>query len=750
VARDDDGARSGEGAAGYRAQHRGAASAYDRYLRAMDASLRQKVALTAAHLLCEGEVADMGMGSGATSFALASLYPALRVIGVDVDPEMVARARAAHRLPNLRFVEGDIAAPCFPARSLEAVVDCSVLHHVTSFNGYDRGAAARALAVQVEALSDGGVLVLRDFVDPGPGTVWLDLRSDDGDDSSDPRRCSTAALFERFAGEFRALRAAGRGFAHRRVAADATGACPQGFRRYEVAFTHAVELVLRKDYRESWEEEAKEEYTFATQAELEALFESLGLRVLASQPMVNPWIVRHRLRDRVRLWTTRGEPLDHPPTSYFLVGQRVAPGEGVRIEEAGAAVPRGYLEMSHWRRRRDGRVLDLVRRPGAVVDVVPYYESAGTLHVLGRRSYPRPILACGPGSLEGARASSYLTEPLNALEGDGALGRTVEELLARFPGIGAEGIRRVEVGAEHYPSPGGLQELVRSVLVEIAPVAVEAPLENTSGFSTSGVLRAIEARQLLRAAAVGALPEARLELATYELCLRRGLDPGDWIGESLTLGPARVGRAASLDRPAERTHRRAFERASGAESPRFLELRAAVFVERDANGAEVARQERELVEPRAPLGTVTVAVALLARAEGEVLIGLDDDDRPAAQCFTGHSELWVAPAWRLPRAVRGVAAARGWIRERIAERHGVCTGEIFELGGRYHPSPGVTTEVVYPIAVEALEERAAPAPLVWVPLRDLVAARATIRDGHLRIVALRAAHALGLLCAPCP
>jgi hypothetical protein len=74
----------------FAAQHRGALTDYDRYLEGMDASMRQKVALTAAHLFARGRVADMGMGSGAGSHALAALYPDLDVVGVDVDPTMVA------------------------------------------------------------------------------------------------------------------------------------------------------------------------------------------------------------------------------------------------------------------------------------------------------------------------------------------------------------------------------------------------------------------------------------------------------------------------------------------------------------------------------------------------------------------------------------------------------------------------------------------------------------------------------------
>src|SRR5262249_11980188 len=143
--------------------------------------------------------------SGSGSLALASLYPDLEVVGVDVDPNMVALAREKHRLPNLRFEVGDIATPVFPPGSLDGVFDSSVLHHVTSFGGYDHQAAARALAVQVEQLRVHGVLVVRDFVDPGPGDVLLDLPTGDGDGSDRPSVASTAALFERFAREFRSL-----------------------------------------------------------------------------------------------------------------------------------------------------------------------------------------------------------------------------------------------------------------------------------------------------------------------------------------------------------------------------------------------------------------------------------------------------------------------------------------------------------------------------------------------------------------
>src|SRR5215470_16622949 len=150
---------------GYDAQARGELAAYERYLAGMDSSMRQKVALTAAHLLCEGRVADMGMGSGQGSHALAALYPRLDVGGVDIDATMVELARESYRLPNLSFVVGDVAGALFPEASLDGIFDSSVLHHVTSFGGYRHDNAAQALAAQVTELRPGGVLVVRDFVD---------------------------------------------------------------------------------------------------------------------------------------------------------------------------------------------------------------------------------------------------------------------------------------------------------------------------------------------------------------------------------------------------------------------------------------------------------------------------------------------------------------------------------------------------------------------------------------------------------
>jgi len=723
-------------------QHRGDAQAYDRYLRGMDVSMRQKVALTAAHLLGEGRVADMGMGSGKGSHALASLYPRLSVMGVDLDPVMVERAQDAHRLSNLAFRVGDIAKPVFEPGSLDGIFDSSVLHHVTSFGGYDRESAVRALECQVPQLREGGVLIVRDFVDPGPGEVILDVPADDGDASEDPRICSTAALLERFSREFRSLHATP-GFPLQSV--DDTTKLRPGWRRYRLSKTHAVEFLLRKDYRLDWEGEAKEEYTYLTQEAFEASFQRLGLRVLASTPLRNPWILRHRFQDHFAWRDAEGQPLDPPATNYLIVGEKVRPGDGVRFEAARSHPSLGFLKLERHRHRGTGQVFDLVRRPFRTLDMVPFFEEGGELYVLARMAYPRPILLAAP-TLDGSRSGGWVTEPLNVLLTDPPLGLALEQALQADAGILPGQIRRVLEGTIYYPSPGGILEEITSALVEVEPVFAQEELAPRSGFSTSGRVGAIAALQILRAAQVGGLPDARLELNVYDLLRKRHRGPGAWIGEELELRPCAQAPALSELDALEWDAGRTFEPVEALPGPRFLELQCTEFQEFAADGSVVARQPLEYVAPRT-FSTNTLAVAALLRHEGRVYMGIAREDLPAAQAFRGHSNLLVTPAWRIPREIKSLTPARAWVKERMQREYGVCSGNVWELGGRYHPTPGLTPEVVFPVAFEVQSVSEAPGQLLWVPLESLLARAGELRDGHLRILCFRAAHALGMMGA---
>lgn len=697
--------------------------------------MQQKVALTAAHMLGVGRIADMGMGSGTGSEALAALYPGLHVTGVDVSEEMVELARERFELRNLDFKLGDIAKPVFEEASLHGILNSSVLHHVTSFGEYDHDAAGRALAAQVSQLADHGVLIVRDFLDPGSQPVWLEVATDDGDDSDDPRTCSCAALLRRFAREFRSLHAEP-GFP-----LEDLGSAGPGRHRFGLDHRMAVEFILRKDYRRDWESEVKEEYTYFTQERFEACYAALGLRVLASSPIYNPWIVRNRYVDKFRLTTPQGGAIELPATNYVIVGERVPSGVGVRMRPAASRDAMGFLQLSHYR-HHNGEVMDLVSRPNLTVDAIPWFEDEDELFVLARMSYPRPVLAAAAtAALDGSTAPGWITEPLTLLATDAPLGQTIERALEERAGVDVEHIVSMEPGTTVLPSPGGLREEVRSVLVRIHPQYAQVDVPDISGFSTSGRVGALEARQLLRAAQVGGLPDARLELNVYDLLRRRGRDPGPWIGDTLSL-PERstlpgAGPLDALQRPS----RRVFSRATAQESRGFLSLKCQTFEELDSGGAVVARRDLEYVVPK-PLSARTVSTALLRRMDGKVYVGLDDDDLPAAQCIRGNSELWVAPAWRLPHEVTGRTGGVAFVRARLRAEYGVSIEDTAWLGGRYHPSTGATPEVVHPLAVDVAEVAPGHRDLTWVPLHELLDAPQWLADGHLRIAVERCAHLL--------
>lgn len=673
--------------------------------------MQQKVALTAAHLLGRGWLADMGMGSGTGSEALAALYPQLRVTGVDISPEMVEIATEKYELPNLDFRVGDIGAACFEDETLDVVFNSSVLHHVTTFNGYDKNRAADALVSQVKQLRVDGSLIIRDFLRPEPGAVRLELPDE------------TVPLFERFASEFRyLLPEEERGFPYREVDCEKAG-----WRSFEMDAVHAVEFILRKDYTADWETEVLEEYTYFTQREFEEVLREQRLRILASTPIRNPWIVRNRFEGQIQLRTPDGVALEFPPTNYLIVGEKVEPGDEVALKPSGESPPIGYLEFCYYRHIESGASRDLIRRPNATLDVVPFYRHDDEIFVIARKSYPRPLLSLCSNRLDGALSPTYVTEPIVVIQGDKPVAQTVEEALESRAGIPPSALKRFHFGSTSYPSPGGLQEEVRAVFVEVEPTPVSEGTER---------VRAIAARQLLRAAQVGGLPDARLELHVCELLGLLGESPGSWIGEQLELTVQLPPTNARLTLP-ESPPRRAFTRHQ--EGGDFLQLGCGEFEALSHSGEVVGRQTLEYCRPRR-LSLHTAAVILLWKTEEEIFVGLVDEDFPAAQCFEGHSNLWVTPAWRLPSTVSNLDQMESFTRDRIATEHGVTIGGFFTLGGPYYPSPGATPEVVFPLACQATGATARG--LHWVALSYLLANFTNLRDGHLKTLLSRASRAV--------
>ncbi|WNG43629.1 methyltransferase domain-containing protein [Archangium minus] len=725
----------------YAAQHRGDADHYATYFAGMDASMQQKVALTTAHFPTRGRVADMGSGSGRGTHDLACLYSALELVGVDINPVSVDMAAASYQRPNLRFVVGDIADPVFPPESLDGVLDSSVLHHVTSFNGFSLARLEECLDNQVRALRTGGVIIIRDFLVPdGPEEVFLDLPETDGAADGPVSGLSTVALFERFARDFRCSVNRDGPVPHTRLASPHAGHV-----RYRLTLRAANEFILRKDYRTDWDVELLEEYTYFSQAQFESAFRRRGLRILSSMPIRNPWIIANRYEGRFHLSDLEGRPLPFPATNYLIVGEKVPPGAGVELREErqeSLTTPH-FLSLSAWR-HESGHVLELVERPGRTLDLLPWFRQDGQVFVLAKKGFPRPVInACADHpNLGGAALSGYITEPLAAITHAGeAPDKAIARILHERAGLSAESIRSLSEPARYFTSPGGVNERVAAYLVEVAPTA-GLPAPDYGPFTSAGSVRELDARQVLRACHVGGMVDARLEINIHRLLRHLGTSPGPWIGATLQLTEQAGGPRWAQD--ALTPERRVTFSPHEDGACGYLDLRTGTFSERDAEGRVLASVPREYLVPREASRNTTVALPVVRTREG-ILVGIEHRELPVVQHFTGSASFAVTPAWRLPRTVTHLGQVPAFIAERLREEFSVTVRHAWELGGSYHATPGVTPELVWPFAVEVEADAACGSRLRWIPLEVLISQLEEVQDAHLLVVAWRLAHALGVL-----
>ena len=736
----------------YDKQDRGNLSEYEEYFAGMDASMQQKIALTTAHFPSRGRIADMGSGSGSGTFDLARLYRDLEVVGVDINPVTVEYSNDHYRAENLRYVTGDIADEVFPPESLDGILDSSVLHHVTSFNGFDAAQITRTLRNQVAQLRPGGVLIIRDFVVPDDAQkrVFIDLPTTDGKDSGALADLSSAALFEVFARDFRCSLNLTSGVEFEKHASPR-----KGFARFATTLRYAAEFVLRKDYRDHWTPELLEEYTYFSQADFEEGFRRENLRIVVSMPLWNPWIVENRFAGKFFLSDSEGGELVFPPTNFLIVGEKTAPGEGVLLSEA-AELERSensFLKLKAYRHKTTGQIFELAERPHQTIDLLPWFETGnGQLFVLAKKDFPRPVVnALKPQkNLNRANYSGYLTEPLSAIvpspksqvpSSKFQVPSLVREILAGRANLKVEEILEIGEPQFYFTSAGGIDERVESFLVKISdwnkpPQAIE----NYTEFKSAGVVRELDALQVLRSSHVGGMFDARLEINIYRLLRKLNRSASAWIGAAVK--PTVQEFSGAIETVFEFERRATFEPVETAEN-NFLKLRRSEFVETDSENRPIARTRFEYVAPR-DLSKNTVAAIPFIKTDTAILVGIELRDLPAPQRFTGSSLLACVPAWRLPFEIDHKFDLEPFLRGKFPTDFAVSVEKVWELGGSYFTSAGITPEIVYPTAIEIDAQIRGETGLKFFHLKHLLENSDKIQDAHLLILLNRLGHALGI------
>jgi SAM-dependent methyltransferase len=113
----------------------------------------------------DGDVLEVGGGSGANAAALLDRFPAIHLTMTDVDDQMVTAAQ--HRLRKFgsrgAVQRADATALPFPDESFDAVVSLLMLHHVVVWE--------RCVAESARVLRPGGIFIGYDLVRSWPASI---------------------------------------------------------------------------------------------------------------------------------------------------------------------------------------------------------------------------------------------------------------------------------------------------------------------------------------------------------------------------------------------------------------------------------------------------------------------------------------------------------------------------------------------------------------------------------------------------
>ena len=707
----------------YKSQDRGDRKKYQQYLESMDAISIEKVASASAFFEPEkgNTIVDVGMASGTSSAILAELFPDLNIIGVDVNSRMVDIANEMYRSPNLSYREDDgESLLSFQPQSVNGFFNCSTIHHITSYNGYDKNRALNTLNRQVELLKERGVIVIRDFLKPEEKEVILELSSE-----TRPDRPDDCELLMQFSREARSLAPTEkRGFPILELSSQKTGT-----RRFRLFLTDATEFIRRKDYYANWEIELQEEYGYFSQKEFEQIFRNLGLRIIISTPIYNRWIINNRYKDQFRIYDLEENEIGYPPTNYLIAGEKITEGKHISIVRHLPDLDKPFLHFFSYKNKKTGGIYDLVSRPNEVIDIIPYYQHDDKIFVLAKHAYPRPLAGFESDNpnIDGKRFSGYITEGISIAEVE-----DLQHVLEKRFKIDKSLYTNVIPSLNYYTSPGGINEKVRSVFVELNSYSHNSIVlsEGFSGFKESGYLHSYNAYQLLTTAQTGALPEARLELNVYNLFNRLNSSLPEWLGEKIE---PEDGFACNPVSFMELMDNKLAVFETSDRSAGFLKSFRAYFSESGLNDSSAVL---EYVYPE-KLSSNTLVTMPVNKINGELYIGLEERYLPVPQNYTGNCRLITIPAKRLPKNVFDFFELENYIREMNFDKASVT--KFSKLGEKYFPSIGVTPEQVYPYVVFL---DSASDNLKWVKASELFENMDRIEDAHTLICLSRFRHAL--------
>ena len=545
--------------------------------------------------------------------------------------------------------------------------------------------------------------------------------------------------------------------------------------QFQVPHWLAQEFLKKIRFFKDWSWEIDRAYCATSRKERERYLRENGLREVLSATEDNAWERQTAWKNHVSLSNLDGTSHPMPKGNSVIVVEKVAETEGVSIKlsnKQSLQNPHFLTGKRHKAELAGDQIVheEEISRPFPTIDVIPVFKidrgEGEVVYFSAKLGFPRPLAVVADPALDGTKVSPYTHEQISqianvpAIKAPQELAKIVGEILEQrahiykndlisidnqplsyFPFLGTSDIKGM-------PKAPHLHEQVTAVFAEVAPrLRQDFPEISYSGFSTSGLISAIETSQIFQACQVGSFRDARLERMAYEYVKRNRLELPSWIGNKIAL-PQRFESQIKTVSVSELLKITPLNYTETSEPLLNTNIIRSDFVEESAVGAELNKVTREYFTAGQSTNLISVLPVRLVKNTSnprgfDIVVGIEIRHSKAIFDSTGgkRSHALTLPTMFVPKDVRNIETADQFARQEIASNYGLHSSSVARLGGAYFTSLGVTPTLVTPFVafVDGLDE--SNNRLSWVRLEDLISHSEQILCAQALTALYRTSHA---------
>lgn len=667
---------------------------------------------TLAHILLNDNalIAVMGCARGQLTYAMAVLKPNLQFVGIDYDKNAIAYARKHFKLPNIEFRQGDISNVNLGPESVDAIINNRILYEIYSNHAYSDLRVTRALDHHFSLLKTDGIMFIQDYVMPEPGSFVLMEFPDKPGLSDSFEDYTNAELLEWYSEQARS---------HDEYSGFFLEELPPRFpktRLYRMPYKWAYEFMVRKHDRKLWQSELDKEYAFFTERDYRKNLKSLGGRVLYTAKQWDEKFIAENYDGQFNLYNEDGQLLGYPPTSIAVLVKKINHKQSLRLSERRRSKkPKGDLQITSMRNKDNGELIDIISRAEASADVLPYRidEANQAIKIYIHEGNPRGLANAvprGTQNLDGRYWSGHMIEAISVKADDipeygdtdiKATQNFADEFFGLKPFLGAT----LEKGPGYYTDPKHIDEKIDTYYLQVKEspqktLQVSEKLMDSNHYKTRGVIRELDAQDLLNAISVGLIPTCRLEIQIRNLFDKYKIKATSWSESPLQLQENPNLKETKIDDLIKRLREDAsepYEKSKGTAGQ--VQIAHSIFVDEglaDAGGSSgISSHEMDFFMPSNQATNIAVCMPLSRSISGEVMSGICTDFMPVPQRYKGSAKSISVPSFELPPDINSMDQAKKY----VADKFGVDPKFVSPLGPSYFKHIGVTPQRVFPFAV---------------------------------------------------